>query len=89
MISRLFRRKAEIEQGPLYNEVKSAMKGVQAYARSHGGRIELIGVTEEGDVKVRLHGTCKSCPLSTVTLKLGVERELKSAIPGIRKVIQI
>ena len=89
LIQRFFLRKRIAEQGILFPEVKSAMKGVQAYAKSHGGNIELIGVSDDGIVRVKLHGACKACPLAGVTLKLGVERQLRLAVPGIKKVVQL
>jgi Fe-S cluster biogenesis protein NfuA len=77
------------ERGPLYVAVRDAMADVQAYARTHGGEIHLVAVTEEGDVKVRLTGTCRGCPLSAVTIKLGVEQTLRQLVPGVRRVIQL
>ncbi len=77
------------EEGPLYPLVKAAMVDVQAYARSHGGQIHLIGVSDEGDVKIRLTGTCNGCPMSDLTLRRGVEDQLKIVVPGVRKVIQV
>ncbi len=54
-----------------------------------GGDIELIGVDEDGTVKVRLLGACGACPFSTMTLKMGVEQSLKSLVPEIKQVIAI
>ena len=53
-----------------------------------GGNIELIDV-KDGEVFVHLLGACGTCPASTMTLKLGVERALKEAIPGIKRVVQV
>ena len=77
-----------IEMGPLYARVKAAMEDVQAYARSHGGEISLMGVTEEGDVKIKMAGACKGCPMSGLTLKHGIEMQLKQLVPGVKKIIQ-
>ena len=76
------------EQGPLFPQVKDAMREVQAYARSHGGSIDLIGVSEDGDVRIRFRGTCVGCPMSSLTLKLGIEERLRVLVPGVNKVIQ-
>lgn len=76
-------------QGPLYGPVLSAIEGVQAYARSHGGEIELVGVSQEGDVKIRLRGSCRGCPMSGLTLKHGVEEQLRAVVPGVRQVEQV
>lgn len=75
--------------GPLYASVKDAMQDVQAYARSHGGDIQLLSVNEEGDVKIKFRGTCVGCPMSAVTLKLGIEDRLRELVPGVRKVVQV
>ena len=87
----LFRRKPPepVEMGPLYEDVRSAMGEVQAYARSHGGTIDLLGVSDDGDVRVRFRGTCHGCPLSAVTLKVGIEERLKTLVPGVRQVVQV
>lgn len=65
------------------------MRDIQAYARSHGGDIALLGVDEAGDVKIKLRGTCVHCPLSAVTLKAGVEDRLRQSVPGVGKIIQV
>lgn len=91
LIARLLGREegsASVEHGPLYPQVKDAMREVQAYARSHGGNIDLVGVNEEGDVKIRFRGTCVGCPMSSLTLKLGIEERLRILVPGVKKVIQ-
>lgn len=85
-------RKDEVdpaEAGPLFREVKDAITDVQAYARSHGGEIQLVGVSDEGDVKIKLNGACNGCPLSDITLRQGIETQLKQLVPGVRKVTQV
>lgn len=54
--------------------------------QSDGGDIELVGVTDDGIVQIRLHGACVGCPSSQVTLQVGVERNLKDHIPEVRAV---
>jgi Fe-S cluster biogenesis protein NfuA len=84
------RKEAEpVEKGPLYNDVREAMSDVQAYARSHGGQIHLMGVTDDGEVRIRMTGTCNGCPMSDVTLKLGIEMQLKKLVPGVSRVVQV
>jgi len=53
---------------------------------SHGGSIELVEVTEDNVVKVRLQGACAGCPGARMTLKMGVEKLLKEAIPEVAAV---
>lgn len=76
-------------QGPLYAPVKEAITSVQAYARSHGGEIELVGVDEAGDVTIRLSGACRGCPMSALTLKHGIEEQLRTLVPGVGKIEQV
>jgi Fe-S cluster biogenesis protein NfuA len=77
------------QQGPLYPAVREAITEVQAYARSHGGDIELVSVSDEGEVTIRLRGACRSCPMSAFTLRYGVEEQLRALVPGVGKIKQI
>ena len=89
-IDSLLRRNREpVEGGPLFAQVKAAMSDVQAYARSHGGRIQLLAVTDEGEVRIKLTGACDGCPLSNVTVKLGIETQLRALVPGVTRVTQV
>jgi Fe-S cluster biogenesis protein NfuA len=84
----IFRRNRQpAVHGPLFGPVKKAMQDVRAYARSHGGDIELVDVSEIGDVTIKFRGACVGCPLSAVTLKHGVEERLRAAVPGVRAVM--
>lgn len=86
----LRRKKTEpSEHGPLYGAVREAMIDVQAYARSHGGEIELVDVNAEGDVSIRLKGACHGCPMSSLTLKHGIEEQLRILVPGVRRVVEV
>jgi Fe-S cluster biogenesis protein NfuA len=89
LIRNLFRRGevAAEDQGPLFPQVRDAMTDVQAYARSHGGAIELVKVSDDGDVTIRMAGACRGCPMSALTLKHGIEEQLRLLVPGVRKVI--
>jgi Fe-S cluster biogenesis protein NfuA len=91
LFSSILRRKtvAQLRPGELYEEVLSAMSEVQDYAISHGGRIELVEVTDEGEVRIRFHGACRGCPLSGFTLKNGIEEQLRILVPMIQRVVQV
>jgi Fe-S cluster biogenesis protein NfuA len=54
--------------------------------QADGGNVELVDVTEDGVVKVRLQGACAGCPMSQMTLRNGIERVLKQHIPEIKAV---
>ncbi len=65
-------------------------ENVRPMVARHAGGIELIDVDEStGIVKVRFQGTCVGCPMSTITLKAGVESELMDALPEVREVLAV
>ncbi len=67
-------------------KVEAALDKIRPALEADGGNIELIDVTD-GVVKVKLTGACAGCPMSTMTLKNGIERILKQQIPEIKEVI--
>jgi len=73
----------------LKGEVEKIIKEIQPSLRADGGDIELVDVDDEGIVKVRLKGACAGCPMSKMTLELGVERYLKSRVPQVKKVVSV
>ncbi|MFO7639514.1 MAG: NifU family protein [bacterium] len=62
---------------------------VRPKLQADGGDLELVEVTEEGEVRVRLTGACSGCPFSAMTLAFGVERTLKEKVPGVVKVVPV
>ncbi len=66
--------------------VEKALAKVRPMLQADGGDVELVEVTEDGIVKVRLQGACKGCPMSTYTLKMGIERYLKKEVPEVEAV---
>ena len=63
-----------------------ALDSVRPYLGSHGGDVELLGVTDDGVVRLRLLGSCDSCPSSTVTLELAVEGAIQAAAPEVTSI---
>ena len=68
--------------------VKEALDKVRPSLQADGGDVELVEVTEDGIVRVRLQGRCAGCPMSMMTLKNGIERFLKEEIPEVKAVEQ-
>jgi Fe-S cluster biogenesis protein NfuA len=66
-------------------KVEKVLKKIRPNLQADGGDVELVDVVD-GVVKVRLTGACGTCPMSTMTLKMGVERILKEQIPEIKRV---
>jgi Fe-S cluster biogenesis protein NfuA/nitrite reductase/ring-hydroxylating ferredoxin subunit len=70
---------------PLETRVMQALDKVRPYLDSHGGNVELLGVEDEV-VRLRLEGSCKSCPSSSMTLKLAIEEAIMAAAPDVRAI---
>lgn len=62
-------------------EVKKAIEEIRPYLKADGGDVELIDVTEEGVVKVKLLGACEGCPMREITLTKGITRFIKKKVP--------
>lgn len=71
---------------PLRERVIKVINLIRPAVQSDGGDVELVDITSEGVVKIRLHGACVGCPSSTITLQMGIERNLKAHVPEIRAV---
>ena len=69
------------------DKVEAALTKIRPALQADGGDVELVDVTEEGIVKLRLKGACAGCPMSTITLKNGIERILKQEIPEVKEVV--
>jgi len=69
--------------------VQEVLNQVRPALQADGGDVELIDVDGDGVVSVRLTGACGSCPMSTMTLKMGIERTLKEKIPTVKSVVQV
>ncbi|PKL81507.1 MAG: hypothetical protein CVV24_14910 [Ignavibacteriae bacterium HGW-Ignavibacteriae-3] len=67
-------------------KVEKALQSIRPYLEADGGDVELVKITPEGIVEVKLTGACSDCPMSQMTLRAGVERALIKEVPGIRRV---
>lgn len=73
---------------PDFESVHKAIQDVRPSLQADGGDIELVSVSPDGKVAVRLTGHCGSCPMAIMTLKQGVEAYLKKVVPGVSEVVQ-
>lgn len=67
-------------------KIENALNKIRPSLQADGGDVELVEITDDGVVNVRLTGACAGCPMSQMTLKEGVERMLKSEVPEIKSV---
>ena len=70
------------------DNVETVLDEMRPYLMADGGNVELVDI-DGAIVKVRLQGACGSCPSSTMTLKMGIERRLREMIPEIAEVEQV
>ena len=70
-------------------DIVNALAKIKPSLQADGGDVELVEVTEDGVIKVKLTGTCSGCPMSQMTLKMGIERILKEEVPGVKEVVSV
>ena len=71
-------------------KIKQILEKIRPALQADGGDLEFVSWQEkEGILKVRLTGQCAGCPMSQITLKQGIEEEIKKAVPEVKKVISI
>ncbi|HVN25457.1 MAG TPA: NifU family protein [Syntrophorhabdales bacterium] len=70
-------------------KVEAAINKVRPALQADGGNVELVDVSTDGIVKVKLTGACGSCPMSQMTLKMGIERVIKQEVPEVKEVVAL
>ena len=73
----------------IIDKIEEALTTIRPYLESDGGDINLVEVTDDMVVKVKLVGACSNCNVSMMTLKNGVEVAIKSAVPEVKEVIDV
>ncbi len=73
----------------LKEKVEAALQKVRPSLQADGGDVELVDVDDDGLVKVRLMGACGGCPMSQMTLKMGIEKLMKKEIPEVKEVVSV
>lgn len=80
----------EKNEAPTFKDrVETAIGQIRPSLQADGGDIELIAVSEDGQVSVQLQGACAGCPMSQMTLTHGVEKHLKEVIPEVTSVVAV
>jgi len=70
-------------------KIEKALDKVRPMLAADGGNVELVDVTQDGVVKLKLTGACGCCPMSQMTLKMGIEKILKQEVPEVKEVIAL
>ncbi|MGD8564069.1 MAG: NifU family protein [Desulfarculaceae bacterium] len=67
-------------------QIQQALDKIRPALQRDGGDVELVDVTEDNVVRVKLQGACGGCPMSQMTLKMGIEKVVKQAVPEVKSV---
>ncbi|MFX0081078.1 MAG: NifU family protein [Candidatus Hodarchaeota archaeon] len=70
-------------------KIKTVIEKIRPQLQMDGGDVELVDISDDGIVKVRLMGHCAGCPMSQQTVKFGIERALKTHIPEVKEVVSV
>jgi Fe-S cluster biogenesis protein NfuA len=73
----------------VFDRVQDVLGKIRPAVQSDGGDLELVEVTQQGVAKIRLHGACVGCPSSTMTLQMGIERNIREKVPEVIAVEQV
>lgn len=71
------------------DEIMAVLEEIRPMLQRDGGDMQVVEITDDGVVKLRLVGACGSCPMSQMTLKMGIEKRLKEIVPSVREVISV
>ena len=83
---------SQITQQPsqeLRSRVQNVIDLIRPAVQADGGDIELVDVSDDGTVSIRFHGACHGCPSSTMTLQMGIERNLRGKVPEVTSVVPV
>jgi Fe-S cluster biogenesis protein NfuA len=78
--------KNAIDKEVLFQKVEKALESIRPYLEADGGNVRILEISNDHVVKLELLGTCGICPMSTMTMKAGVEEAIKRAVPEIHSV---
>lgn len=73
----------------LWERVDQALDEIRPYIHSHAGDVNIVDVSDDGVVKLQMVGTCHGCPMSMLTLRLGIERILTEKVEGVTRVVSV
>ena len=73
----------------VYQRVHAVIERIRPAVQDDGGDVELVSVTDAGVAQIRLHGACVGCPSSSMTLHMGIERNIREKVPQVVAVEQV
>jgi Fe-S cluster biogenesis protein NfuA len=79
----------DLKENKMKEQVQKALDIIRPSLQADGGDVELVDVSADGVVKVKLTGACHGCPMSQMTLKMGIEKMIKKQVPEIKEIISV
>ena len=73
----------------LHKRVEEALDSIRPYLEADGGNVEVIEITDNRTLKIELKGACKTCNMSHMTMKSGIEETIRKAVPEIKEIISV
>lgn len=73
----------------LHKRVEEALDSIRPYLEADGGNVEVIEITDNQTLRIELKGACKTCNMSHMTMKSGIEETIRKAVPEIREIISV
>ena len=73
----------------MYRKVEEALNTIRPYLEADGGNVEVLEITDNSILKLELTGACKTCSMSHMTLKAGIEETIRKAVPEIKEILSI
>ena len=70
-------------------QVQKSIDKIRPGLQADGGDVELVDVSADGVVRVKLTGACHGCPMSQMTLKMSIEKVIKQEVPSIKEVVSV
>ena len=80
---------ASPQPAPVLARVQQVLEAIRPAVQADGGDLELVDVTSDGEVRIRLLGACIECPSANMTLKAGIEQNLMARIPEVTSVVAV
>lgn len=73
----------------LYRRVEDALDTIRPYLEADGGNVEIVEITSDQTLRIELKGACKTCNMSHMTMKSGIEETIKRAVPEIKNIVSV
>ena len=80
---------SQSDKSSVFQEVERVIERIRPAVQSDGGDVELVEITDQSIARIRLHGACVGCPSSSMTLHMGIERNIREKVPQILGVEQV